>query len=548
MKVLVIFANPRGTSALRLGEEDRMIQECIRRSKHRDMISLTIKHAATIDDVRRALLDEDFDIVHFSGHGTGAGLALEDNLGRLYVPPRDAVADLLKEFSPPLNCVLLNACYSTSQGKFTSLGLPFTIAMEGPIADNAAIVFAGGFYDSVGAGKDIEFSFRQGVHALRLAGHSDSVVPRLLRQGESLALQETGREEVDIDSREAAQTDIKPLLVGIGIDVSGSMESNINNRVGARQTRLDGFREALNQGIANSKTFLESVQNVKAPVYLFAYAFGLRAGDVCDLFSLIRAADGVISNEEIEEMKERYAAEIQRRYSGYSGLESLAQRYGFGGLVDSVKSSARASAEIEIRDRILAEVQRRLSNKLAKVGETTLRLDELAELWKGSGTSLSDAEGLIFGSTPMCEAMRRIMNRFKMELKNRADQSPLPVLLLVSDGDPTDGDPEPLAEQLGHLGVITICCYITDQDLVAPRTLFTTAEPSWPSGAHRMFRMASVIPEDSPLKYHLLRQGWTIPQDAKAFIQVNHSDILEELVGLALSPMEEGYTLLPKGR
>ena len=33
MKTLVIFANPRGTDHLRLGEEDRVIQECIQRSK-----------------------------------------------------------------------------------------------------------------------------------------------------------------------------------------------------------------------------------------------------------------------------------------------------------------------------------------------------------------------------------------------------------------------------------------------------------------------------------------------------------------------------------
>jgi hypothetical protein len=165
LKVLVVFANPRGTSALRLGEEDRTINECFRRSKNRDGLSLRILHASTVDDIRRALLDDEYHIVHFSGHGTGTGLAFEDKDGRLYVPPQDAVAQLLADFSPPLECLLLNACYSISQGQLTSLGVPFTIAMEGPISDGAAILFAGGFYDSIGAGKDVEFSFRQGVHA-----------------------------------------------------------------------------------------------------------------------------------------------------------------------------------------------------------------------------------------------------------------------------------------------------------------------------------------------------------------------------------------------
>src|SRR5687768_10189974 len=112
MKVLVIFANPRGTSPLRLGAEDRTIRDCIRRSRHRDSIQLVVTHAATVDEVRRALLDDDFSIVHFSGHGTRTGLAFEDRDGALYVPPRDAVADLLSDYSSSLQCVLLNACYS----------------------------------------------------------------------------------------------------------------------------------------------------------------------------------------------------------------------------------------------------------------------------------------------------------------------------------------------------------------------------------------------------------------------------------------------------
>jgi hypothetical protein len=92
MKVLVVFANPRGTSPLRLGEEDRTIQECVRRSKNRANLILVIRHAATVDDIRRALLDDEYEIVHFSGHGTGTGLAFEDSTGSLYVPPQKALS------------------------------------------------------------------------------------------------------------------------------------------------------------------------------------------------------------------------------------------------------------------------------------------------------------------------------------------------------------------------------------------------------------------------------------------------------------------------
>src|SRR5947209_12290457 len=52
----------------------------------------------------------------FSGHGTGTGLAFEDSSGKLYGPPQKALSELLADFSPPIRCLLLNACYSVSQG------------------------------------------------------------------------------------------------------------------------------------------------------------------------------------------------------------------------------------------------------------------------------------------------------------------------------------------------------------------------------------------------------------------------------------------------
>src|SRR5437667_6587820 len=99
--VLVVFANPRGTSSLRLGEEDRAITECVRRSKHRDDIQLTRCHAATVHDLSRALLDDQFRIVHISGHGTHSGLVLETEGGSRFVVPQNALAKTFSAYSAP---------------------------------------------------------------------------------------------------------------------------------------------------------------------------------------------------------------------------------------------------------------------------------------------------------------------------------------------------------------------------------------------------------------------------------------------------------------
>ncbi len=162
IKVLVVFANPRTTDRLRLEAEDRAIQQAIRRGRYRDNIEITSCHAATIHDVRQRLLDEPFQIVHVSGHGAPNGLVLEDDSGKEKIIPQKALAALFQVYSPPLQCVILNACYSISQGRLISLGVPFTIAMEGSVTDEAAIEFSRGFYDAIAAGRSIDFAYGEG--------------------------------------------------------------------------------------------------------------------------------------------------------------------------------------------------------------------------------------------------------------------------------------------------------------------------------------------------------------------------------------------------
>ncbi|HJT57734.1 MAG TPA: CHAT domain-containing protein [Ktedonobacteraceae bacterium] len=179
-RVLIVFANPRNTDPLRLGTEDRIIRQSIQLCKHRDNILLTTCHAATVHDLRRALLNEEFQIVHISGHGIDRGLILEDDLGRPYLVPQQALANLLHAYSPPLQCVVLNACYSVVQGQSVSPGVPFTIAMEGPIGDGAAIEFSRGFYDAIGAGHTITFAYEEGLRTVQLTIPNPTFVSQLL--------------------------------------------------------------------------------------------------------------------------------------------------------------------------------------------------------------------------------------------------------------------------------------------------------------------------------------------------------------------------------
>jgi NTP pyrophosphatase (non-canonical NTP hydrolase) len=176
IRVLLVFANPKGTSPLRLQEEERAIREAIALSKAKETIYLHALPATTVDDLRRALLAEEYDIVHFSGHGEPGTLCFETGDGSQVRSPLKALADLVKRY-PRIKCVVLNSCYSLAQ--MLELA-PITVGMENPVDDAAAIEFARGFYDAIGAGRSFDFAVEEGKGAARLKGLPDAAVKVLV--------------------------------------------------------------------------------------------------------------------------------------------------------------------------------------------------------------------------------------------------------------------------------------------------------------------------------------------------------------------------------
>lgn len=177
--ILFLAANPANTSRLRLGEEVREIDEGLRRSKKREQFTLQQKWAVRPDDFRRALLDYEPNIVHFSGHGAGQdGIVLENNDNVAKPVTAEALKGLFELF-PEIECVLLNACYSETQAEAISTNIKYVIGMSQAIGDEAAILFARGFYDALGAGKPIEFAYKLGCNALQMVGIPEYLTPVL---------------------------------------------------------------------------------------------------------------------------------------------------------------------------------------------------------------------------------------------------------------------------------------------------------------------------------------------------------------------------------
>ncbi len=179
-KVLFLASSPLDQARLRLDKEVREVREGLMRSTHRDSFELIPWFAAKIRDLRRGLLDHSPQIVHFAGHGDDDGILVEGDNGRAVQVPVDALADLFDLCQRHVECVILNACRSEAQAEAIAEHIPYVIGMSAGIKDEAAIEFAVGFYDALGAGKEIDDAFRFAKNAIALKGIPGARMPVLI--------------------------------------------------------------------------------------------------------------------------------------------------------------------------------------------------------------------------------------------------------------------------------------------------------------------------------------------------------------------------------
>ena len=175
LNILAITSNPPGTDPLDTARELEQLQSI--------WSGLDGVVVDTIDRPSKArlldkLLEKDFHIVHYMGHGGfdpahGGRLMLEDDAGRqLLVGASDFATWLQNE---PLHLVFLNACNTGTTGTGTALhpyaglatalvraGVPAVLAMQFPIPDAKAIVFARTFYHCISKGFAIDTAVAEG--------------------------------------------------------------------------------------------------------------------------------------------------------------------------------------------------------------------------------------------------------------------------------------------------------------------------------------------------------------------------------------------------
>lgn len=163
LRILGIRSRPRDLPELDYLREQHNIAAAFQQASS-DLVQVTWLEGDRWKDINRALANGTWHILHFVGHG---GFNEEIDAGYLELTGDDGNAlavssvDIGRAISrnPQLKLIVLNACESASAGssdvfastaaKLMLEGVPAVVAMQYEITDEAALAFAGEFYEAI---------------------------------------------------------------------------------------------------------------------------------------------------------------------------------------------------------------------------------------------------------------------------------------------------------------------------------------------------------------------------------------------------------------
>ncbi|KAF5602531.1 hypothetical protein FPCIR_1872 [Fusarium pseudocircinatum] len=138
----------------------------------------------------------------------------------------------------------------------------------------------------------------------------------------------------------------------------------------------------------------------------------------------------------------------------------------------------------------------------------------------------------MYGLTPMCYALKKALKAFRS--KPDAEHQ---VLVLMSDGISTDGDPSTVASDLRGKGISIATVKLTNDRSSTQRALHYEVSPLWDEGTRSLFHMSKRIHALTHPIPVLAAAGWAIPSagEVALFCTVCAVTALEEFCYLLLS-------------
>jgi hypothetical protein len=230
LRIMGVVSSPRGLPPLDVDKEQDQLARALARPASKGLAEVYWAPGATWADLQDLLLDGEWHVLYFIGHGDfdpdrdEGVLALVREDGRADLVAAHRLVDLLRQARPMPRLVVLNSCsgaaagvsdlFSGTAAALVRGGVSAVAAMQYEISDPAAAAFARGFYAAIVRGRGVDDAVSSGRVAilglsdrtlewvtpvLYLRGH-DSRLFTLPAPGGDTGLKGTGRDDTDSSS------------------------------------------------------------------------------------------------------------------------------------------------------------------------------------------------------------------------------------------------------------------------------------------------------------------------------------------------------------
>jgi hypothetical protein len=182
LRILGVVSSPRGLPALDVDKEQDQLARALARPASQGLAELYWAPTATWAGLQDLLLDREWHVLHFIGHGDfdpgqdEGVLALAGEDGRADLVTAHRMVDLLRQARPMPRLVVLNSCsgatagvsdlFSGTAAALVRGGVSAVAAMQYEISDPAAVAFSRGFYAAIARGRGVDDAVSSGRVAI----------------------------------------------------------------------------------------------------------------------------------------------------------------------------------------------------------------------------------------------------------------------------------------------------------------------------------------------------------------------------------------------
>ncbi|MDJ0798901.1 MAG: AAA-like domain-containing protein [Calothrix sp. MO_167.B12] len=181
LRVLLVISSPSNLATLDVAGEAKLIQEALGKHIQTGDVELDILRDATIHNINQKLRENNYNVFHFIGHGD-----FQDNKGYIALVDRDGKANFLDDErfanfflgNNILGLVILNSCggatvssnqaFAGTAPNLVRRGIPAVIAMQYPIFDDTAKIFADEFYRTLALGYPVDAAMQTTRNAISM--------------------------------------------------------------------------------------------------------------------------------------------------------------------------------------------------------------------------------------------------------------------------------------------------------------------------------------------------------------------------------------------